>query len=113
MKGGVRCPRSRGSATAGNLSRFALAGDYKVGEKPRLVAKGRNMPAVREAAVLRYIRKLAVREECARLPDSKLLDRFVQSGDQEAFAALVRRHGPMVLRVCLQVLDNEHDAEDA
>jgi RNA polymerase sigma factor (sigma-70 family) len=71
------------------------------------------MPVVREVPVLRFIRKLAVREQCAGLTDSTLLDRFASSGDEEAFAALVRRHGPMVWRVCLQALGDEHDAEDA
>jgi RNA polymerase sigma factor (sigma-70 family) len=71
------------------------------------------MSVVREAPVLRFIRKLAVREQCAGLPDSTLLDRFASSGDEEAFATLVRRHGPIVWRVCLQSLGDEHDAEDA
>src|SRR5262249_45479742 len=71
------------------------------------------MSAVRHEPVLRFIRKLAVREHIAQLPDRDLLHQFVTARDDEAFAALVRRHGPMVLRVCLQVLDNEHDAEDA
>ena len=71
------------------------------------------MPAVRQEPVLRFIRKLAVGEHFAQLPDAQLLDHFVTARDDASFAALVRRHGPMVLRVCLQVLDNEHDAEDA
>src|SRR5262249_53287459 len=71
------------------------------------------MPTVRDEPVLRFIRKIAVREQFARLADCELLERFVNAQEEEAFAALVCRHGPMVLRVCLQILDNEHDAEDA
>jgi RNA polymerase sigma factor (sigma-70 family) len=50
------------------------------------------------------------------LSDSQLLHRFLTGRDgaeQAAFSALVERHGPMVLRVCRQVLGNRHDAQDA
>src|SRR5438067_1734121 len=33
-------------------------------------------------------------------PDGQLLGRFVEARDEASFAALVRRHGPMVLGVC-------------
>ena len=60
------------------------------------------MPAVRQEPVLRFIRKLAVREHIAQLADGDLLYQFITARDDEAFAALVRRHGPMVLRAaCL------------
>jgi RNA polymerase sigma factor (sigma-70 family) len=42
-----------------------------------------------------------------------LLQRFVASRDESAFAMIVRRHGPMVLGVCRRVLRHAHDSEDA
>jgi RNA polymerase sigma factor (sigma-70 family) len=63
--------------------------------------------------VLRYIRTVAATDAAAGLTDRELLDRFAARRDEAAFSALVRRHGPMVFRVCRQVLHNGHDAEDA
>lgn len=47
------------------------------------------------------------------LSDGQLLEWFVHQREEAAFAALVRRHGPMVLSVCRRLLRNSHDAEDA
>ena len=48
-------------------------------------------------------------------PDGELLDAFAAAGDlaEVAFAVLVERHGPMVLRVCRGALRDAHQAEDA
>jgi RNA polymerase sigma factor (sigma-70 family) len=45
--------------------------------------------------------------------DAELLMQFQRHGDDAAFAALVRKHGPMVMAVCRQMLRKQHDAEDA
>jgi RNA polymerase sigma factor (sigma-70 family) len=50
------------------------------------------------------------------LGDEQLLERFLARRDEsaeDAFAELVRRHGPMVLAVCRRVLRDAHEAEDA
>jgi RNA polymerase sigma factor (sigma-70 family) len=49
----------------------------------------------------------------AGLTDGQLLERFATRGDEAAFAALVHRHGPMVLRVCQALLSDPNDAQDA
>jgi RNA polymerase sigma factor (sigma-70 family) len=67
----------------------------------------------RANAVLRYIGKLAATEEILNLADRELLKRFITRRDEAAFGVLVRRHGPMVLRLSLRILQNEQDAEDA
>src|SRR5262245_61852684 len=45
--------------------------------------------------------------------DADLLEGFVRQRDGAAFEQLVRRHGPMVWRVCQRVLHNPADADDA
>src|SRR5438552_1696196 len=62
--------------------------------------------------LLRQIRKLAARGQNPT-SDRELLRRFTAQRDESAFAALVERHGGMVLGVCRRILHNGHDAEDA
>jgi RNA polymerase sigma factor (sigma-70 family) len=47
------------------------------------------------------------------LTDAQLLERFVSRRDEPAFAALMVRHGPMVLSLCRQMLRDNQEAEDA
>jgi RNA polymerase sigma factor (sigma-70 family) len=71
------------------------------------------MPAGQLTSVIRQIRRLLGAPTGADLNDRQLLELFAESGDQNAFTALVERHGPLVWGVCRRVLDNDADAEDA
>src|SRR5207253_1066632 len=62
--------------------------------------------------VLCRIREL-VRPSADENGDGRLLERFAFTRDEVAFAALMQRHGALVLGVCRQVLGHHHDAEDA
>src|SRR5262249_48779296 len=65
------------------------------------------------ATALRHTRNLAGARPAGGLTDRQLLEHFAGQGEEAAFAALVERHGPMVLGVCRRLLGNLHDAEDA
>ncbi len=70
----------------------------------------------RFGAALRHVETLFRQGAVGNLTDAELLGRAAQ-GEAEhaelAFAAIVERHGPMVLRVCRAVVRDEHDAQDA
>lgn len=70
------------------------------------------MNSRRTASVLTYFNRMSG-GEIARVGDAELLLRFAAWRESDAFAELVRRHGPMVLAVCRRILGNLHDAEDA
>jgi RNA polymerase sigma factor (sigma-70 family) len=64
-------------------------------------------------AVLRHIHSLAGAAAARHLTDLNLLRRFADEQNEDAFAEIMRRHGPLVLSVCRRVLGHEQDAEDA
>jgi DNA-directed RNA polymerase specialized sigma24 family protein len=47
------------------------------------------------------------------LTDGELAGAFAESGADELFDELVRRHGSMVFRTCRRVTGSHQDAEDA
>ncbi len=51
--------------------------------------------------------------DCGTTRDEHLLDRFAFQGDEAAFEAIVKRHGPLVWGVCRRILKCEQDIEDA
>src|SRR5262245_24629564 len=65
------------------------------------------------ATVPRQLHKLAAPPLPAGATDCDLLRRFADEQDRQAFAALVQRHGPLVLGICRRVLRHRQDAEDA
>src|SRR5690348_5321062 len=71
------------------------------------------MAGGRLTPVIRFLRGIRAPHGAGDAADSQLLRRFAVGRVEAAFAALVRRHGPMVLAVCRRLLGNAHDAEDA
>lgn len=74
------------------------------------------MPTAPLAAHLRDAQILFSAGTVAGLNDDELLRRFTARRDvigEVAFAALVARHGAMVLAACRRTLTDEHEAEDA
>jgi RNA polymerase sigma factor (sigma-70 family) len=67
------------------------------------------MPRGPFAPFLHYVRS----RRRAADADAELLARFAADRDDDAFAELVRRHGPLVWGVARQVLGHDQDAEDA
>jgi hypothetical protein len=64
------------------------------------------MATAQAGIVLRHIRELVAAEQPGDLPDRQLLEQFSAAHEEATFAALVKRHGPLVLGVCRRVLGN-------
>src|SRR5258705_10754018 len=59
-------------------------------------------------SLLQHVRRLAATASS----DEQLLADFLARRSDDAFAALLGRHGPMVLNVCRRILHDAHAAED-
>jgi RNA polymerase sigma factor (sigma-70 family) len=77
----------------------ATAGDFGMARAP-------------VGAILQYLRKLTASPADGET-DRHLVRRFVAARDEAAFAAILRRHGGMVLGVCRGALRDAHEVEDA
>src|SRR3954471_18519612 len=71
------------------------------------------MPTGHADRVFPALRRAVLARETADRTDGQLLTAFLTRQDADAFAVLVRRHGPMVLGVCRRVVGDAHAAEDA
>src|SRR5262245_42928152 len=71
------------------------------------------MATARGSSLLRRLTRGMAAETLRDQSDGRLVERLLAERDEAAFEAIVRRHGPMVFRVCWRVLQQEQDAEDA
>jgi DNA-directed RNA polymerase specialized sigma24 family protein len=71
------------------------------------------MATANASAFLRRLTQGMVAETLADQSDRQLVEQFRDGRGEAVFEAIVRRHGPMVYRVCWRVLQHSHDAEDA
>jgi RNA polymerase sigma factor (sigma-70 family) len=70
------------------------------------------MAQAQTRSLLDYIRGVLAEADADKQSDRELLHRFSADHDEIAFKAILRRHGPMVLRICQRLLDKREDAED-
>jgi RNA polymerase sigma factor (sigma-70 family) len=61
---------------------------------------------------VRRVRANLAPTSTAARTDGELLARFADARDEEAFAELVGRHGPLVRNVCGNIMRNEQDTEE-
>src|SRR5262249_34454817 len=73
----------------------------------------RDMADKRLNPVLQHIRGSVASQRVRKLSDSELLRFYIRDRDQDAFAALVQRHGKLVWNVVRHELHHHQDAEDA
>src|SRR5947209_7403071 len=111
-----------GQAGRGVCSSARLAPRKKATESPLrgTICRGTTLPPrvydmanAQLGSVLHHLRRLVAARQTEALSDQQLLHVFASDNDQNAFTALVERHGRLVLSVCRHVLQHVQDAEDA
>ena len=71
------------------------------------------MPRQNSDRLSSYLHQLVSPSAQTDISDTQLLESFIANRDPEAFTAMLRRHGPLVMGVCRRVLANSDDSEDA
>ena len=89
--------------------RFALCGQILMVDTK--ASSPRVSQSMSNAALMEILDRWMGPHECDL--DSSFLTRFLTKRDEDAFAALVRRHGPLVYGTCLRILGNRDEADDA
>src|SRR5438309_11376342 len=64
------------------------------------------------SAVIQHIHQVVGVPTADALSDRQRLEYFAAQHDESAFAALMKRHGALVLGVCRRILQHNQDAED-
>src|SRR5262249_10097988 len=67
----------------------------------------------RQGEAIRLVGAILRSGSFAGASDDELLERFRRNSDEDAFGAILDRHGAMVLSVCRNLLHDPWDAEDA
>src|SRR5207249_9034603 len=75
--------------------------------------RGIGLAATNTTSFLRRLTRGMAAETLQGQSDRHLIEQLLAGRDEAVFEAIVRRHGPMVYRVCWRVLQQEQDAEDA
>src|SRR5262249_14743239 len=78
-----------------------------------VVVRGTDVAATHLSTFIRQLTSGMAAETLADQSDQQLVAQLLAGRAEAVFEALVRRHGPMVYRVCWRVLQQEQDAEDA
>jgi RNA polymerase sigma factor (sigma-70 family) len=105
----MRAVVAKATATTKKSKGDASSDQYK---DRKSIEEGGNVTGRGLSAVLEFLRTLAQRSG-ADETDAELLHRFASRHEEDAYTALLQRHGPMVWGVCQRILHHPQNAEDA